>query len=121
MGSTSTLRRARVPDGDEHVGRTGGKVSGMSSYGRWYPATRIALALLLWIVLATTQGRAWGEEVGRITILEENDSLYFNSDKHYTQGLRISDLLAGPPVSEGLWHDAFQALGSVPQVFEPGG
>ena len=93
----------------------------MSSYGRWYPATRIALALLLWIVLATTQGRAWGEEAGRITILEENDSLYFNSDKHYTQGLRISDLLAGARASDGLRDDAFQALGSVAPVFEPGG
>ena len=112
-----TLRRARVPDGDEHVGRTGGKVSGMSLYGRWFPATRIALALLLWIALTTTQGGAWGEEVGRITILEENDSLYFNSDKHYTQGLRISDLLAGARASDGLRDDAFQALGS----FEPGG
>ena len=93
----------------------------MSSYGRWYLATRIALALLLWIVLATTQGRAWGEEAGRITILEENYSLYFNSDKHYTQGLRISDLLAGARASDGLRDDAFQALGSVSPVFEPGG
>jgi len=93
----------------------------MSSYGRWYPATRIALALLLWIVLATTQGRAWGEEAGRITILEENDSLFFNSDKHYTQGLRISDLLAGARASDGLRDDAFQALSSVIPAFEPGG
>jgi len=93
----------------------------MSLYGRWFPATRIALALLLWIALTTTQGGAWGEEAGRITILEENDSLFFNSDKHYTQGLRISDLLAGAQASDGLRDDAFQALGSVVPAFEPGG
>src|SRR4029077_419038 len=91
------------PDRDEHVGRTGGKVSGMSSYGRWCPATRLALALLLWIVLATTQGRAWGEEAGRITILEENYSLYFNSDKHYTGAAHLGSSRRSPCVgrSEG--------------------
>lgn len=26
----------------------------------------------------------------RFTVLEENDSLYFNSDRRYTQGLRLS-------------------------------
>jgi len=93
----------------------------MSLYGRWFPASRIGLALLLCILLATTSGRSRGEEADRITILEENDSLFFNSDKHYTQGLRISDLLAETSASEGLWHNAFQALGSVAPVFEAGG
>src|SRR5207248_2861013 len=93
----------------------------MALYRRWFPATRISLALLLCILLATTSGRAQGEEPDRITILEENDSLFFNSDKHYTQGLRISDLLAGASASEGLWYNAFQALGSVAPAFEPGG
>jgi Outer membrane protein LpxR len=37
------------------------------------------------------------------------------------QGLRISDLLAGARASDGLRDDAFQALGSVSPVFEPGG
>ena len=35
---------------------------------------------------------ARAEDAGRFAILEENDSLFFNSDKHYTQGLRLSDL-----------------------------
>ena len=77
------------------------KVSGMALDGRWFPASRIGLALLLCILLATTSGRARGEEADRITILEENDSLFFNSDKHYTQGLRISDLPFRDPGSGG--------------------
>src|SRR5437867_5457690 len=96
------------------------KVSGMALDGRWFPASRFGLALLLCILLATTSGWARGEEAERITILEENDSLFFNSDKHYSQGLRISDLLAGTPTVDGLWHNAFQALGSVTPLFEPG-
>ena len=43
-------------------------------------------------ILSTPPVRA--EDAGRFTILEENDSLFFNSDKHYTQGLRLSDLSA---------------------------
>ena len=45
---------------------------------------------------------AHAEDANRITVLEENDSLYFNSDKHYTQGLRVSNL--GPAVrSDSGW------------------
>jgi hypothetical protein len=40
-------------------------------------------------------------EPSRFTILEENDSLFFNSDKHYTQGFRLSDLIAGSPTPGG--------------------
>lgn len=46
----------------------------------------------------------------RFTILEENDSLFFNSDKHYTQGLRLSDLLGGSPTPGSLWEDGFDLL-----------
>ena len=48
------------------------------------PSTPFAPALLLCILLATTPSRARSEEADRFTILEENDSLFFNSDKHYT-------------------------------------
>lgn len=55
----------------------------------------------------------------RTTILEENDSLYFNSDKHYTQGLRLSFL---SPVLEpnGWTDDVFQFVGKIPTVFANG-
>ncbi len=52
-------------------------------------------------------------------VLEENDSLYFNSDKHYTQGLRLSML---SPQIEATWaNDLFDFIGIVPTVFAPGG
>lgn len=49
-------------------------------------------------------------EPSRFTILEENDSLFFNSDKHYTQGLRLSDLIGGSPRPGSLWEDGFDLL-----------
>src|SRR5689334_2778201 len=53
-----------------------GEVSGVSLYWRWFPVIRISLALLPCILLATNHGQAWGEEANRITVLEENDSLF---------------------------------------------
>src|SRR5438128_11313777 len=82
---------------------------------------RVFMSLLSCCLLMSMQSRAWGVETGRITILEENDSLYFNSDKHYTQGLRISDLLGETPSPDGLWDDAFKVVRSVTPVFEPCG
>src|SRR6266481_9260434 len=84
-------------------------------------ATWVVMTLLACCLLMSMQGRAWSDETGRIAILEENDSLYFNSDKHYTQGLRISGLLGETPSPDGLWDDAFKIVGSVAPVFEPGG
>src|SRR5262249_24877445 len=57
-----------------------------------------------------------GNDRWRTTLLEENDSLYFNSDKHYTQGLRLSFL--SPELVTGDWMGSvldFFAL--VPTVF----
>src|SRR5262249_7342304 len=54
----------------------------------------------------------------RAVLLEENDSLFFNSDKHYTQGIRLSVLfpqLAKDRVPAG----AFQILGHIPSFFKP--
>lgn len=53
----------------------------------------------------------------RTTILEENDSLYFNSDKHYTQGFRLSFL--SPELTPGGWPDhLFTFFSDLPWVFE---
>jgi len=55
----------------------------------------------------------------RTTVLEENDSLYFNSDKHYTQGLRLSFL--SPTLKPGGWTDGvFDFVGNIPTVFADG-
>ncbi len=59
-------------------------------------------------------------EPSRFTVLEENDSLFFNSDKHYTQGLRLSDLVGGSPISGSLWDNGFNLLNFGP-FFDPGG
>ena len=56
----------------------------------------------------------------RFTALEENDSLYFNSDKHYTQGLRFSYL--GPEIERGSrWTGVFDLLDELPSLLFPGG
>jgi hypothetical protein len=70
--------------------------------------------------LAIACGAAQADRRERFTVLEENDSLYFNSDKHYTQGLRLSYL--GPDLSpEDGWNRAFEALDALPSfLFPPG-
>jgi len=42
---------------------------------------------------------AAADELSRFNILEENDSLWFKSDQHYTQGLRLAEL--GPDLRPG--------------------
>jgi len=55
----------------------------------------------------------------RTTLLEENDSLYFNSDKHYTQGVRLSFL--SPVLQPDGWaDDIFQFASNIPTVFANG-
>jgi lipid A 3-O-deacylase len=52
----------------------------------------------------------------RLSIIEENDSLFFDSDKHYTQGLRIGYL--GPDVAEDSgWNEPFDLLGGFLPAF----
>src|SRR6267154_4793831 len=88
---------------------------------RW-PFLRLSLAATIIAgALVGVDDTARSQDRERITILEENDSLYFNSDKHYTQGFRISDLLGEKLPPDGLWDDAFKIVRSVAPVFEPGG
>src|ERR1700691_3173815 len=46
---------------------------------------------------------------GELSIIEENDSLFSDSDKHYTQGARASYLSA--PLTAGWRYDALDFLG----------
>lgn len=67
-------------------------------------------------LLALIGGRALADDYGRFNILEENDSLYFYSDKHYTQGFRLSYL--APSVKPGDAFDRpFDFLGAGTPVF----
>ena len=72
-------------------------------------------ALSLWVTAAccilSLAAEVRAEDQGRFTILEENDSLFFNSDKHYTQGLRLSDLSPTLEPERG-WNELFGFVGA---------
>ncbi len=71
-----------------------------------------------WVVSAPGQARA--DDKDRVIILEENDSLYFNSDKHHTQGARISDLR--PDLApDSRWNAPFDVLGRFAPIFSRDG
>jgi hypothetical protein len=66
---------------------------------------------------APTSVRA--DDSQRLSVIEENDSLFFDSDDHYTQGLRIGWL--GPDVADrSEWNEPFDLLGGVLPVFAEG-
>jgi hypothetical protein len=71
----------------------------------------------LMIAAAPTALRA--DDGQRLSIIEENDSLFFDSDKHYTQGMRLGYL--GPDVAPGSgWNDPFDAFAGFLPVFPAG-
>jgi hypothetical protein len=79
------------------------------------PPVSAPCALLL-VVLLVAASAAHADEKSRVTLLEENDSLYFNSDKHYTQGFLGTYL--GPDIrSDNTWNEPFQGLASSGLVF----
>ncbi len=65
----------------------------MPPFDRKTPFVLGALLAAIWC------GRVLADDYGRFDILEENDSLYFHTDKHYTQGMRLSYL--SPSVKAG--------------------
>jgi lipid A 3-O-deacylase len=81
--------------------------------------TSPTLSLLVLCFLSSAPG-VHAEDGDRFTILEENDSLFFNSDKHYTQGLRLSNL--SPNLKpESAWNDVFNFVGRITPIFQDGG
>lgn len=57
-------------------------------------------------------GAARADDNGRFSVVEENDSVLFGSDKYYTQGLEMAYL--GPEVEAGsAWIAPFDALGDL--------
>ncbi len=90
----------------------------VSGRGIWWRRLSVLLASVASVVAATASARA--DDSARITILEENDSIYFNSDKHYTQGLRASDL--GPALAPASgWNRPFDWVGDLAPIFRDGG
>jgi lipid A 3-O-deacylase len=75
----------------------------------------LVLSLAGWWTLPASH--VWADDQDRFTILGENDSLYFNSDKHYTQGPRLSDLR--PELTlESRWNGPCDLLGTLAPVFQ---
>ncbi len=70
---------------------------------------RAAAAVFLAVMCLWSSATA----AGQLSVLEENDSLFFNSDKHYTQGIRGSYL--SDPLPPGDWRD--KAFDAVPALF----
>jgi hypothetical protein len=75
-------------------------------------------AALAFAVLIHPQHPALADQRERFTLLEEDDSLPFGSDKHYTQGFRADYL--GPDVQPGSpWSRPFDWLGTYTPIFRP--
>ncbi|MFM9843290.1 MAG: lipid A deacylase LpxR family protein [Dongiaceae bacterium] len=79
--------------------------------------------LALWgaaLLIAAAPAALRADDGRRLSVIEENDSLFFDSDKHYTQGLRLGFL--GPDVKpDSGWNRPFDILGGVLPVFQMGG
>jgi lipid A 3-O-deacylase len=77
--------------------------------------TRLVIVLLA--VAATAAPRqARADTTERFNILEENDSIYFKSDRHYTQGLRVS--LLGPDIGAASgWNGPFGLFDDIAPIF----
>jgi hypothetical protein len=85
---------------------------------RWHAATSLSLLLSLAALGLAAPARA--DDLNRFSILEENDSLYFNSDKHYTQGFLLSNL--GPDIRpDSGWQAPFNLLGDLTPLFSTDG
>ncbi len=83
----------------------------------WHGLRLALLGAALLIAAAPAALRA--DDGQRLSVVEENDSLFFDSDKHYTQGLRVGYL--GPDVESGSgWNDPFDAFASFLPVFQEG-
>ena len=76
----------------------------------------LRLSLVSCCVLTAMGAVARADDVHRITLLEENDSLYTDYDRHYSQGLRLSDLTPdiGP---ESMANRPFDLVGGVLPIF----
>jgi lipid A 3-O-deacylase len=80
----------------------------------------LAIGIISLAGMWMSQTPAGADGTNRFSLLEENDSLYFNSDKHYTQGLRLSNL--GPDIGgQSAWQGPFNLLSDIAPVFSQDG
>jgi hypothetical protein len=76
-------------------------------------ASILGFSLLL---LAASAGRATADDLGRLSIVEENDSIVFDSDRYYTQGLQASYLTPDIAATSD-WVSPFNLLGDNLPIF----
>jgi hypothetical protein len=78
-------------------------------FSRRSPVPCLAIVALAAVLAAPT---AQADDNGRLTAIEENDSVLFDSDKYYTQGLEF--IYLGPDVAaDSAWIGPFDALDSL--------
>ncbi len=83
-------------------------------------AQGLSFVLASFCALTGFAGGVRADDQGRISVLEENDSLYFNSDQHYTQGLRLSYLTPDLAADSG-WNGPFDFAGDIAPIFSTNG
>ena len=80
---------------------------------------RLGRRLASWgaaLLVAAAPGALRADDGHRLSVVLENDSLFFNSDEFYTQGLRFAYL--GPDVAaDSAWNRPFDALADLLPVF----
>lgn len=59
------------------------------------------------------------DDIGRVTVTEENDYFVSNDDRHYTQGARVS-YLSGTVEPRGFWDGPFEFMSNNLPIFEGG-
>jgi len=83
-------------------------------------ARHLTLSLVSCCALVAMNGIAHAGDGLRFSVLEENDSLYLNSDRHYTQGLRLSEL--SPAIgSKSAWNGPFSLASAIAPIFSQDG
>jgi lipid A 3-O-deacylase len=70
-------------------------------------------------MLDTNIAAAEADDVGRITVSEDNDFFASNDDRHYTQGARVS-YLSGAVTPNGFWDAPYRGLNDLLPIFEGG-
>jgi lipid A 3-O-deacylase len=84
----------------------------MHPLNRKIGTARRAFGTVASIVLAIGALPAAAEESGRLTMVEENDSIVFPTDRYYTQGLAFS-YLTGDIAAESAWDAPLSGMESV--------
>lgn len=85
--------------------------TGRTSPGFWRAVLAFGTSTL-GILAAFGISPALAEDAGRLTVIEENDSIVFPTDRYYTQGLGMN-FLTGDVAGDSIWDTPFSGLESL--------